>query len=137
MKVLIIYNLDPIWENHEIKEVRRSGRMIFQSLKKEGIETYIEEVRNPHLEKILEAYDPSDTIVFNLCETLPGLVSCTEEKIVEFVMPIIEQAANTRFLFTGPHLTFNFNQHSNRIAIFRSIDDLKQMLGIQHETSII
>lgn len=61
----------------------------------------------------------------------------TEEKIVEFVMPIIEQASNTRFLFTGPHLTFNFNQHSNRIAIFRSIDDLKQMLGIQHEASFI
>jgi D-alanine-D-alanine ligase len=94
MKVLIIYNLDPIWENHEIKEVRRSGRMIFQSLKKEGIETYIEEVHNPHLEKILEAYDPSDTIVFNLCETLPGLASCTEEKIVE----IIE---NRGFTYTG------------------------------------
>lgn len=85
MKVLVIYNLDPTWENHEIKEVRRSGRMMFQSLKKEGIETYIEEVCNPHLEKILEIYNPSDTIVFNLCETLPGLASCTEEKIAEII----------------------------------------------------
>ncbi len=93
MKVLIIYDLDPAWENHEIKEARRSGRMIFQSLKKEGIETYIEEVRNPHLEKILEIYDPSDTIVFNLCETLPGL-ACEEREIVE----IIE---NRGFTYTG------------------------------------
>ncbi|MCK7537121.1 MAG: hypothetical protein MZV63_42245 [Marinilabiliales bacterium] len=32
----------------------------------------IEELNDPDLERILERYNPADTIVFNLCETLTG-----------------------------------------------------------------
>ncbi len=84
MKVLVIYDLDPGWENREIKEARHSGRMIFQSLKKEGIETYLEEVCDRHLVKILESYNPGDTIIFNLCESLPG-TPYSERKVVDII----------------------------------------------------
>ena len=93
MKVLVIYDLDPAWEQHEIREARNSGRVLFQSLKKEGIETYLEELQDQFLERRLERYNPADTIVFNLCETMPG-IPCGERKIVE----IIE---NRGFTYTG------------------------------------
>ena len=47
MKVLVLYNLDPAWDNFEIKDARNSGQALFESLRNEGIETYIEELNNP------------------------------------------------------------------------------------------
>lgn len=93
MKVLVIYDLDPAWDKKEITDARRSNRMLAESLRSEGIETFIEEVTNPDLEKILNRYNPDDTIVFNLCETLPG-IQLSEKKVVE----IIERKG---FTYTG------------------------------------
>lgn len=73
MKVLVIYSIGPGWNKSEIRETRQSNRVLYESLKQEGIETYIEELNNPYLEKILKKYNPEDTIVFNLCETIPGI----------------------------------------------------------------
>ena len=67
--------------------------MLYESLKSEGIETFIEEVTRPDLDKILDKYNPEDTIVFNLCETLPG-IQLSEKKVVE----IIERKG---FTYTG------------------------------------
>lgn len=67
--------------------------MLYESLKEEGIETYLEELIDPDLERILERYNPADTIVFNLCETLPGLPS-SERKVVETI-------ENKGFTYTG------------------------------------
>ncbi|NMC41255.1 MAG: D-alanine--D-alanine ligase [Bacteroidales bacterium] len=84
MKVLVIYDLDPAWDKKEIKDARRSNRMLYESLKSEGIETFIEEVTGPELDRILDKYNPEDTIVFNLCETLPG-IQLSEKKVVEII----------------------------------------------------
>ena len=84
MKVLIIYDLDPEWDRFEISETRKSARVILESLKNEGIETFIEEVNNPCLEKILEKYDAVNTIVFNLCESLPGS-NYSERRVLEII----------------------------------------------------
>ena len=73
MKVLVLYDLDPAWDKFEISDARNSNKVLFESLKDEGIETYLEELNNPDLERILEKYNPDDTIIFNLCETLPGI----------------------------------------------------------------
>jgi len=93
LKVLVIYDLDPEWDKKEIKDARSSNRMLYESLKSEGIETFIEEVTRPDLDKILDKYNPEDTIVFNLCETLPG-IQLSEKKVVE----IIERKG---FTYTG------------------------------------
>ena len=58
--------------------------MLYESLKSEGIETFIEEVTGPELDRILDKYNPEDTIVFNLCETLPG-IQLSEKKVVEII----------------------------------------------------
>lgn len=93
MKVLVLYDLDPVWSSSEISDTRNSCKVLFESLKDEGIEAYLEELNDPYLEKILDRYNPEDTIVFNLCETLPNS-SYTERKVLE----IIE---NKGFTYTG------------------------------------
>lgn len=93
MKVLVLYNLDPVWDSFEISDARNSNKVLFESLKNEGIETYLEELNDPDLERILERYCPSDTIVFNLCETLPG-IPYSESRVLE----IIEKKG---FTYTG------------------------------------
>jgi D-alanine-D-alanine ligase len=93
MKVLVLYDLNPEWNRSEIIDARKSARVVFESLKDEGIETYIEELNNPDLERILNRYSPDDTIIFNLCEALPGIPH-SESRILE----IIE---NRGFTYTG------------------------------------
>jgi D-alanine-D-alanine ligase len=50
-------------------------------------------LKDPHLEIILEKYSPDDTIIFNLCETIPGIPN-SERRVLE----IIE---NKGFTYTG------------------------------------
>jgi len=84
VKVLVLYDLDPVWDNFEISDVRNSNKVLFESLKDEGIETYLEELNDPDLERILERYNPADTIIFNLCETLPG-IPYSERRVVQTI----------------------------------------------------
>jgi D-alanine-D-alanine ligase len=93
VKVLVLYNLDPAWDRSEIRDARKSNRVLYESLKNEGIETYLEELNNPYLERILEKYNPEDTIIFNLCETLPGIPQ-SERRVVETI-------ENKGFTYTG------------------------------------
>jgi len=93
LKVLVIYNIDQTWSRSEIIDARNSNKFLFKSLKDEGIITYIEELNSPDLERILQRYNPDDTIILNLCETLPG-VPFSERRVPE----IIE---NKGFTYTG------------------------------------
>ena len=93
MKVVVLYNLDPVWDKNEIRDARKSNRVLYESLKSEGIETYLEELNTPYLEKILKKYDPDDTIIFNLCETLPGIPH-SEKRVVQTI-------ENSGFTYTG------------------------------------
>jgi D-alanine-D-alanine ligase len=93
LKVLVLYSIDHIWDSIEITETRSSNRVLYDSLKAEGIETNIEELNDPDLEKILDNYNPEDTIIFNLCEFLPG-IPFSERRVLE----IIEKKG---FTYTG------------------------------------
>jgi len=84
MKVILLYDLDPAWDINEINDTRNSNKVLCESLQDEGMETYIEELSDPYMEKILERYDPADTIVFNLCETLPGIPN-SERRVMEIL----------------------------------------------------
>lgn len=84
MKVLVVYNIEKIWDATEITDARNSGRMLYEALRKEGIETFLQELNNHHLETILEKHTPEDTIVFNLCEGLPGIPN-SERKVAEII----------------------------------------------------
>ncbi len=93
MKVLVLYNLDPVWDSSEVMDARNSSQVLFESLKDEGIETYLEELNDPDLERMLKRYSPVDTIIFNLCETLPGIPD-SEKRVIEII-------ANQGFTYTG------------------------------------
>jgi len=93
LKVLVLYNLDHKWDNAEISSARHSNKILREALVDEGVETYLEELDNPDLESILNKYDPDDTIIFNLCENLPG-IHYSERKVIE----IIEEKG---FTYTG------------------------------------
>ena len=98
VKVLLIHNVDPCWDKSEIKEARKYMRILDESLKNEGIETYVEEVNNSFLEQILKKYNPDDIIVFNLCESVPGVPN--SEKMVAEILDYMG------FTYTGnkPHV---------------------------------
>lgn len=93
MKVVVLYNVDPVWDKSEIREARKSNKVLYEALKFEGIETYLEELNTPHIERILEKYNPYDTIIFNLCEKLPGIPH-SEKRVVETI-------ENFGFTYTG------------------------------------
>jgi D-alanine-D-alanine ligase len=93
VKVVVLYDLDPAWDKSEIRDARKSNRAIYDSLIAEGIETYIEELGTPFLERILEKYNPDDTIIFNLCETLPGIPN-SEKRVVQTI-------EDSGFTYTG------------------------------------
>lgn len=93
MKVVVLYDLDPAWDKSEIRDARKSNRAIYDALIAEGIETYIEELSTPFLERILEKYNPDDTIIFNLCETLPGIPN-SEKRVVQTI-------EDSGFTYTG------------------------------------
>lgn len=93
MKVLLLYDLDPAWDEFEINDSRDSCKVLFDSLVNEGIETYLEELTDPDLEKILNRYSSDDTILFNLCETLPGIPN-SEGRVLQII-------ADSGFTYTG------------------------------------
>lgn len=93
MKVLLLYDLDPAWDEIEINDSRNSCKILFDSLVNEGIETYLEELSDPYLDKILRRYNPDDTILFNLCETLPGIPN-SEGRVMDII-------AGSGFTYTG------------------------------------
>jgi D-alanine-D-alanine ligase len=84
LKVLIVYNIDHNWDAAELSDVRNSNRILCEALKEEGIETHAEELCDPHLEKILDGHSPEDTLVFNLCDALPG-IPYSERKVTEIL----------------------------------------------------
>jgi D-alanine-D-alanine ligase len=84
LKVLVIYSIDHKWNSFEISDTRDSNKVLVESLRKEGVETYLEELNNPDLEKILDRYRPEETIVFNLCEFLPG-IPYSERRVLEII----------------------------------------------------
>lgn len=93
MKVVVLYNLDPAWDKSEMRDARKSNKVLYEALKFEGIEAYLEELHTPHIEKILEKYNPDDTIIYNLCEALPGIPQ-SEKRVVETI-------ENFGFTYTG------------------------------------
>jgi len=84
LKVLVIYNIDHTWDTSEIHDTRNSNRILAEALADEGLETYLEELSDPHLDRILEGHSPEETIIFNLCEALPG-IPYSEKKVTEIL----------------------------------------------------
>lgn len=70
--VLLLYNLDPKWSAHEQAEVLDVTSQAGTALRTEGFPVSLIQVTGNGLDSILSRYDPSEYIVFNWCENLPG-----------------------------------------------------------------
>ncbi len=72
-RVLMLFNIDPEWETADIKATVASTRQLADGLARAGLDTVMVPVDKPDLEKALRPYSPEDCIVFNWCESLPGI----------------------------------------------------------------
>ncbi len=91
--VLLLYNLDPKWTTREQAEALDATSQLGKALCAAGFPTTLVQVTNSDLGSVLSGYDPLDYVVFNWCESLPG-VHHSEWLVAEY----LEQHG---FTFTG------------------------------------
>ena len=91
--VLLLYNLDPGWSAQEQAEALDGTSQIGEALRIAGFPTTLVQVTNSDLTGVLSGYDPLEYIVFNWCDSLPG-VHHSESLVAEY----LEQHG---FTFTG------------------------------------
>ncbi len=110
--VLLLFNLDPHWSAHEQADVLNVTSQLGKALDAVGYQTALVPVTNSDLDSALSGYDPLEHIVFNWCESLPG-VHHSEWLVVEY----LEQRG---FIFTGAR--------SSTIALAQDKCRVKQLL---------
>jgi D-alanine-D-alanine ligase len=91
--VLLLYNLDPKWSTREQAEVLDVTSRVGRTLSIGGYPTTLVPVTNSDLDSVLSDYNPLEYIIFNWCESLPGIHD-SESLVVEY----LEQHG---FTFTG------------------------------------
>jgi len=72
--VILIYNITPEWTKEEKKEAIIASQQLGQELENVGHPTVNVPIENQNIENKLSKYSPLDYIVFNWCESLPGIV---------------------------------------------------------------
>ena len=73
LPVTLLFNLDPAWTPPEREEAQSVCRQLREALATIGHPTTIAYVQDDRLEELLETHDPSSGIVFNWCESIPGI----------------------------------------------------------------
>ncbi|MFC1911023.1 ATP-grasp domain-containing protein [Chloroflexota bacterium] len=91
--VLLLFNLDMNWSKREQEEVINISSQLGKGIDASGHQTTLIPVSGEELEIILSDYDPYRNIVFNFCESIPGLYH-SEWLVAEY----LEQHG---FTFTG------------------------------------
>ncbi len=71
--VLLLYNLDPRWSAQEQAEALDVTAQVGNELCMAGFPTTPLQVTNSDLDSVLSEYNPLEYMVFNWCESLPGL----------------------------------------------------------------
>ncbi|MBL8026185.1 MAG: hypothetical protein JNL74_07230 [Fibrobacteres bacterium] len=71
--VVVLYDVDPSWTNEEQDEVRSLTTQISEALRGEGHRTDKVEVRDQNIKDVVSPFSPTEHIVFNWCEQIPGI----------------------------------------------------------------
>jgi D-alanine-D-alanine ligase len=95
--VLLLYNLDPAWSAAEIKEVAGLSAQLSLALAEEGHTVTEVPVGHGDLASILAPYDPAAHIVFNWCESYPGIARSEPQ--------VARDLAGLGYLHTGADAT--------------------------------
>ncbi len=71
--VVLLYNVDPDWTPAEKEEVITYSTQLGHALIEAGYPTVFVPVADDDIASHLHAFDPSEYIIFNWCEALPGI----------------------------------------------------------------
>ncbi len=93
LPVLLLFNLDLNWSAQEQDEVFNVTLQLDSAIRSLGYQTTLVPVTDTDLDTLLAQYDPQDYIVFNWCESIPGIPH-SEWLVAEY----LEQRG---FAFTG------------------------------------
>lgn len=91
--IVLLYNIDPAWEDRDIKECTDVTYELANALIDTGHPVQCAGLQSAELEMLLENFNPDETIVFNWCEELPN-VPRSEHQVAQ----ILEHMG---FTFTG------------------------------------
>lgn len=82
--VLVLHNIDSSWEPEEIAVAEKEIGIIESSIRSEGHAVETVAVRGPELEACLTPYDPSEFVILNWCESIPGIPR-SEARVAEIL----------------------------------------------------
>lgn len=102
IKTVLLYNIDPRWPSEEQEVTDRESRRLGCALRRQGHSVIFSPLFDGNLAAILQPFDPARTIVFNWCESLPGV-----ERSEALVAQMLEDLG---FSFTGA------SSHALRLA---------------------
>ncbi|MBP1709990.1 MAG: D-alanine--D-alanine ligase [Deltaproteobacteria bacterium] len=71
--VVLLYNVDPQWTQTEKEEVISLSTQLGHALIEVGYPTIFVPIADDDIANHLHSFDPSEYIIFNWCESLPGL----------------------------------------------------------------
>jgi D-alanine-D-alanine ligase len=113
--VLLLFNMDPLWEQAELNNVLGIVEQIKTALEQEGHSVKLLVAGDPDIEDILTPYDPREHVVFNWCEDLPG--------IQKGDVVMAEMLERNNFCYTGSTpdvLSLSWNKAAVKILLDRS-----------------
>jgi D-alanine-D-alanine ligase len=93
LPVLLLSNVDPAWAPHERDEVMRETLRLGSAMKEVGHPVTLIPIYDTDITAKLDAFHPEDHIVFNWCESLPGIPH-SEALVAEILESL-------KFVFTG------------------------------------
>lgn len=93
LPVLYLYQIEPEWDADDTEAVLDANTKMAAALQQAGHAVYSAELRTSDLADVLAAFSPDDVIVFNQCESLPG-VPQSEHEAAQII-------ADLGFTYTG------------------------------------
>lgn len=82
--VVVLHNIDCSWEAEDIESAEKEIALIESSIRSEGHTVETVAIKGPELEACLKSYDPSEHIILNWCESIPGIPR-SEARVAEIL----------------------------------------------------
>jgi D-alanine-D-alanine ligase len=92
--VLLLHNVDPQWDTHEIEQALMDAKIMKNALSREGHLVVDVQVNSRELRDLIKPYDPDKYIVLNWCEEIPG---CPKSDI-----DVVALLTEMSYTYTGP-----------------------------------
>ena len=93
ISVVLLHNVDMSWESSDIEQVALEISTLEGAITAEGHTVINTPIRDNNLASVLASFDPQSHIVFNWCESIPGVPKSEPD-----VVRTLEQM---NFIYTG------------------------------------